>query len=233
MGEFRWSEPTLSTVTRTVTGRPKSVTQTVICVSQKWAKRHVAAGRVLRRRFGGALGLGKVQYPGRCLAVPLPSVKAARPPALPLATIVATVMLVSMSALAPAASAAAPTTAAASAAGDNHFFAGYCTWQAAELAHQTWGVWLPWFDDAGDWAAGAEAAGWTVSTSPSVHSIAAMPRFVQGSGAFGHVGWVTEIDPDRAGVTLVSMNWRGRGLVTEHHILADGLVAFITPPEAD
>jgi hypothetical protein len=42
---------------------------------------------------------------------------------------------------------------------------------------------------------------------------------------------VTDIEPDGAGVTLVSMNWRGRGVVTEHHILVDGRVSFITPPE--
>ena len=57
-----------------------------------------------------------------------------------------------------------------------------------------------------------------------------MPRSVQGSGAFGHVGWVREVDPDGAGVTLVSMNRRGRDVITAHHVLVDGLVAFISPP---
>jgi hypothetical protein len=122
-----------------------------------------------------------------------------------------------------------PASAAAAASG-NHFDAGYCTWQAAELAYEAWGTWLPWFGDAGDWAPAAQASGWTVSTTPTVSSIAAMPRGVQGSGGYGHVGWVIDVDPDDAGVTLVSMNWRGRGIVSEHHIQVDGLVAFITPP---
>jgi len=159
------------------------------------------------------------------LAAPTPIVTPARA-----ATCAFAALLLGMTALAPAAWAAPSAPAVSAPAGGNHFDAGYCTWHAAELAYQAWGVWLPWFGDAGEWAAAAEAAGWTVSLSPSLDSIAAMPRGVQGSGAFGHVGWVTGIDPDGAGVTLVSMNWRGRGVVTEHHLLVDGLVAFITPP---
>jgi surface antigen len=125
---------------------------------------------------------------------------------------------------------AAASAAGGGADGGNHFDAGYCTWQAAELAYEAWGTWPPWFGDAGDWAAAAEASGWVVSTTPTVSSIAAMPRGVQGSGGYGHVGWVIDVDADGAGVTLVSMNWRGRGIVSEHHIQVDGLVAFITPP---
>ena len=112
----------------------------------------------------------------------------------------------------------------------NHFYAGYCTWEAAELGYQAWGVWVPWLGDAGDWSAGAVSAGWSVSSTPQPNSIAAMPRGVQGSGAYGHVGWVSAVDSDGGGVTLVSMNWRGRGVVTEHRIVVDGLVMFITPP---
>lgn len=120
--------------------------------------------------------------------------------------------------------------AALAAGGGNHFYAGYCTWEAAELAHQTWGTWVPWFGDAGDWAPQAAASGWQVSPTPRVNSIAAMPRGVQGSGRDGHVGWVVDVDPDGAGVTLQSMNWSGRGVVSQHHVAVDGLVQFITPP---
>src|SRR3954453_9577965 len=58
-----------------------------------------------------------------------------------------------------------PIASAAGASG-NRFFAGYCTWEAAELGYQAWGVWVPWLGDDCDWSAGAQAAGWTVSTTP-------------------------------------------------------------------
>ena len=116
------------------------------------------------------------------------------------------------------------------AADGNHFYRGYCTWAASELAHRTWGVWVPWFGDAGDWAVNAQAAGWSVSPVPEVNSIAVMPRGVQGSGPDGHVGWVIAVDPDGIGVTLQSMNWSGFGVVSQHRIVADGQVQFVTPP---
>ena len=119
------------------------------------------------------------------------------------------------------------------AAGGNHFYAGYCTWLAAEEAHSAWDVWVPWFGDAGDWAAGARSSGWSVSTAPEVNSLLAMPRNVQGSGSAGHVGWVVGVDSDGTGVTVESMNWRGRGVITQHHIAVDGVVQFITPPTAE
>lgn len=118
------------------------------------------------------------------------------------------------------------------AAEGNQFSPGYCTWDAAEQAHLAWGVWPPWNGDAGDWAAGARAEGWDVSAQPRAGSIVAMPRGVQGSGPLGHVGWVVAVDADGSDVTVRSMNWAGRGLVSLHPVRVDGEVQFIMPPSS-
>jgi surface antigen len=113
----------------------------------------------------------------------------------------------------------------------NHFDAGYCTWQAAEDAHAAWGIWVPWYGDAGDWIQSASASGWHVSSVPQVDSIMALPRGVQGSGALGHVAWVLAIDQDGMSVLVRSMDWQGRGLITVHTLAADGIAQFLTPPD--
>src|SRR5579859_6507106 len=87
----------------------------------------------------------------------------------------------------------------------NHFFPGYCTWDAAEQAHAAWGIWLPWYGDAGDWSDGARASGWQVSTVPQVQSILVLPRGVQGSGPNGHVAWVLSADQEAMTITVRSM----------------------------
>jgi surface antigen len=126
------------------------------------------------------------------------------------------------------------TSGGAHADGDgNHFSSGYCTWEAAEQAHRAWGIWIPWFGDAGDWAAGARAAGWSVSPIPQANTIIAMPRRVQGSGPDGHVGWVIDVDADSGGVTVLSMNWGRYNQITRHHVVVDGIVQFIAPASPD
>jgi surface antigen len=118
--------------------------------------------------------------------------------------------------------------------GSNHFTYGYCTWEAAELAHRAWGAWPPWFGDAGDWASGARASGWRVTPVPQPNTIIVMPRQVQGSGAYGHVGWVVEVAGDSSSVTVLSMNWgAGWASLTRHQVLVDGLVQFVSPPGPD
>lgn len=128
---------------------------------------------------------------------------------------------------------AVPTGAAARASIGNTFDLGYCTWLAAEEGFKAWGLWVPWRGDAGDWASGALASGWNVSTAPEVDTILGMPRYVQGSGAYGHVGWVIGVDPDGSAVTVRSMNWRGWGVITIHRVAVDGRVLFLRPPAAD
>jgi surface antigen len=117
--------------------------------------------------------------------------------------------------------------------GGNHFSYGYCTWGAAEQAHRAWGIWIPWFGDAGDWAAGARASGWSVSPIPQANTVIVMPRRVQGSGPDGHVGWVVDVDADSGGVTVLSMNWGRYNELTRHHVLVDGVVQFVAPPGSD
>ena len=117
--------------------------------------------------------------------------------------------------------------------GANHFSYGYCTWGAAEQAHRAWGIWIPWFGDAGDWAAGARSSGWNVSPIPQANTIIVMPRHVQGSGPDGHVGWVVDVDADGGGVTVLSMNWGRYASTTQHHVAVDGAVQFVSPPGAD
>ena len=118
-------------------------------------------------------------------------------------------------------------------ANGNHFYPGYCTWAAAQEARGAWGVWLPWFGDAGDWPGAAAGAGWHVSDLPREQSIAAMPRGVQGSGSVGHVAWVLAVSPDGSRVTVRSMNWRGYGVITVHELVVDGRIQFISPPLPD
>ena len=113
----------------------------------------------------------------------------------------------------------------------NHFFPGYCTWDAAEQAHGAWGVWLPWYGDAGDWIEGARASGWHVSALPQADSIVVLPRGIQGSGPYGHVAWVLLVEQDAVTVMVRSMNWSGRGAVTVHELRADGDAQFLTPPD--
>jgi len=115
-------------------------------------------------------------------------------------------------------------------ANTNHFDPGYCTWDAAEQAHTAWGIFPPWYGDAGDWIDGATASGWRVSSTPQVNTIMVLPRGDQGSGALGHVAWVLGIEDDAATVDVRSMNWTGRGNVTFHQLLADGEAQFLMPP---
>jgi surface antigen len=112
----------------------------------------------------------------------------------------------------------------------NHFFPGYCTWDAAEQAYRAWGMWPPWYGDAGDWIDGARASGWHVSPLAQADSIVAMPRGLQGSGPYGHVAWVLSVEQDTASVMVRSMNWAGRGVITIHLLQADGEIQFLTPP---
>jgi surface antigen len=121
--------------------------------------------------------------------------------------------------------------AASAGAPNNHFDPGYCTWDAAQQAHSTWGVFPPWYGDAGDWIDGARAAGWQVSSAPVVDSIVAMPRGVQGSGPLGHVGWVLAVEDDGVTIQVRSMNWDARGQITLHELQADGQIQFLRPPE--
>ena len=120
-----------------------------------------------------------------------------------------------------------------SSAENNHFYPGYCTWDAAEQAHAAWGIFPPWYGDAGDWIDGARASGWHVASQPQASSIIALPPDVQGSGPLGHVGWVLSIEDDNTTVDVRSVDWSGRGVITVHQLHADGAAQFLTPPQPE
>ena len=87
---------------------------------------------------------------------------------------------------------------------------GQCTYWANYYYHQLSGYWVNWGGNAGQWAAGASAAGWNVSTTPHVPSIIVLAPYVQGASGYGHVAVVTSII-DSTTVLTSNMNWWAYG----------------------
>jgi surface antigen len=84
---------------------------------------------------------------------------------------------------------------------------GQCTYWANLYYHQLTGWWVNWAGNANEWVAGANAAGWNVSTTPHVPSIIVLMPGVQGASyAYGHVAVVTSII-DSTTVMTSNMNW--------------------------
>lgn len=77
---------------------------------------------------------------------------------------------------------------------------GNCVWFCWEMAHQEWGVQLPWAGDAKRWTS---LAGRQVTVSGQVYHIEAVPDpepgsiMVDTSGQYGHVAWVYAVDTVR------------------------------------
>jgi surface antigen len=90
------------------------------------------------------------------------------------------------------------------------FTYGQCTFYADFRYHQLTGFWAPWGGDAWAWAAGAQASGWIVSSSPHVPSIIVLQPYVQGASAFGHVAVVEGINSDGS-VYTTNWNWYANG----------------------
>lgn len=82
--------------------------------------------------------------------------------------------------------------------GFNGYDFGNCTWYVATqiAVPANWG-------NAATWAAGARASGWTVSSVPTVGSIAQTPY---AAGGLGHVAIVDAISPDGIQVLIRDMN---------------------------
>jgi surface antigen len=80
--------------------------------------------------------------------------------------------------------------------GLNHFALGECTYWADLRYHQLTGWWVPWTGNAYQWAAGAAASGWIVSSTPKVPSIIVLQPGVQGAFGIGHVAVVERINTD-------------------------------------
>ena len=94
--------------------------------------------------------------------------------------------------------------------GYDGFTYGQCTYYADFRYHQLTGNWVPWGGNAWEWAAGARASGWNVSSIPHVPSIIVLQPGVQGAGYFGHVAVVERINTDGT-VYTTSWNWYANG----------------------
>lgn len=103
--------------------------------------------------------------------------------------------------------AATPAASASHAVTDasNTYPAGQCTWfvkNAAPWAGNYWG-------NATNWAASAAAAGFSVSGTPQVGSIAVFGAGVGGADpVYGHVAMVDAVNPDRT-ITISEGNYGG------------------------
>lgn len=90
------------------------------------------------------------------------------------------------------------------------FAFGQCTYWANMRYHQLTGYWVPWLGNAYEWAYGAKASGWIVSSKPIVHSIIVLQPGVQGAGYYGHVAVVEKINADGS-VYTSDYNWYANG----------------------
>lgn len=100
---------------------------------------------------------------------------------------------------------------------------GQCTYWANYRYHQLTGFWVSWIGDADQWAIGAKAAGWNVSTSPHVPSIIVLMPYIQGAYGVGHVAVVESVN-DSVTPEIVhtsNMNWYANGGSWGHVSYAD------------
>ena len=97
--------------------------------------------------------------------------------------------------------------------GPNGSSFGQCTYWADIRYHQLTGWWVPWSGNAAQWAAGAAASGWVVSSTPKVPSIIVLQPGVEGAFSIGHVAVVERINSDGS-VYTSNMNWSGWDVVS-------------------
>jgi surface antigen len=90
--------------------------------------------------------------------------------------------------------------------GPYRFAYGNCTYWANMRYHALTGYWVPWLGDAWQWASGASAAGWIVSSTPHVPSIIVLQPYVQSASGYGHVAVVEQINSDGSVLTS-NYNW--------------------------
>jgi len=86
---------------------------------------------------------------------------------------------------------------------------GVCTYWANSRHHALTGNWVTWTGNAYQWAQGARAAGWNVSSSPHVPSIMVLMPGVQGASGYGHVAVVESATGNT--VHTSNMNWYTNG----------------------
>ena len=98
----------------------------------------------------------------------------------------------------------------------NPYWGGWqnCTWSAWQIAHDTLGVTLPRWGNAGEWLGNAAAQGWSTGSSPRVNSIWVTSY---------HVGFVTAVDGNR--IYIREGNYQGH--YNERWVRADNCLGYI------
>jgi surface antigen len=94
----------------------------------------------------------------------------------------------------------------------NRFAFGQCTYWANYRYHQLTGYWVDWLGNAYQWAYGAGAAGWIVSSKPNLKgpSIIVLQPGVEGAGYYGHVAVVEKVNSNGS-VYTSNYNWFANG----------------------
>jgi len=85
---------------------------------------------------------------------------------------------------------------------------GQCTDGAMQKWFEQYGSYPAVRGNAMDWAASAQADGWTVVTDPEPRSIVVFQPGVQGASGYGHVAWVNSTSQhfDGVYVNITEMN---------------------------
>ncbi|VHC81450.1 peptidoglycan hydrolase PcsB [Streptococcus pyogenes] len=104
---------------------------------------------------------------------------------------------------APAAPSARPQVSYSSV---NNYPVGQCTWGAKSLAPWAGNNW----GNGGQWAASAQAAGYSVGSTPMVGAIA-----VWNDGGYGHVAVVVEVQSS-SNIRVMESNYSGKQYIADH-----------------
>ena len=111
-------------------------------------------------------------------------------------------------AAAPAATPIPATPVTSASNGSNYYDWGTCAWYVFEQRSQRGlGAGSNW-GDATNWAASAQASGYSVSNSPSVGAIMQTPAYTNGAYGLGHVAIVESVNGDGS-VTVSEMQFGG------------------------
>lgn len=111
-------------------------------------------------------------------------------------------------AAAPAATPIPATPVTSASNGSNYYDWGTCAWYVFEQRSQRGlGAGSNW-GNATNWAAGAQASGYSVSNSPSVGAIMQTPAYTNGAYGLGHVAIVESVNGDGL-VTVSEMQFGG------------------------
>jgi surface antigen len=115
----------------------------------------------------------------------------------------------------------------------NTFPVGQCTWWSSQRYHQLTGIWVGQWGDAHSWTANAMAAGWNVSTTPTIGCIICFQPGVQGvDSTFGHVNILERFNNDGT-IYTSNYNWgipRNTTSVTYVNLRITSGMAYITYP---